>query len=424
MYLCIIKLITDLLVCSVRLVVVLVSVVPKRMVTIFGRRVSLWALLYAGILILLILSLALPWISLVLSLKPTATVGCAEGYVRVNIFLWGIERVESAITGTDSTGRKALLESSVESYRHYQILPFLGLVLVIMFCFAIMLLSELEILGISERILRLVDLLAVILMMLTAVVFVYYQDVLYSAYNGRVFADRVALFRKYMEIREDYSHTAACFYMRWGIGFLIFLAAFFLYVIIFVDKHVFKGKYDLSNYWRVRAHMALLMLLSSFFPIAEAIDGPTFYRWSLLFTITYRGSSPTISIASLSFIALEIFIILDLIVVILAMAVLPSKHVMKATPFISLALPEEEIIRRHRMLPIVMRYKNLVDYTMSLMMFVCFYIIYVVFVKNLGALAVEITYKLSTGILWTTTTAWLMFILIVFQAFLVFKPVR
>jgi len=308
-------------------------------------------------------------------------------------------------------------------------------VLVILAIYVIIFLIELEKIRFVPSIMGepsfLIETVAVVLMLVVAVLFTYVHNIMtvvIQSDGGRL--ENVLVSYKYtffsdgQALESQHAHTSDKWSMIWGPGYILFTLATIFAFLLYLDRYLLRGALDLSNYWRFRGHIAILTYLLLAFPISEAIISDSFHTWSPLIHITYFGQGFYIEKTVNGFMIMTIFVTLQFVVFLLGVMVLPSRHVMKAQPFITLALPDEEILRRHKMLPVVTRWKKIVDWLLSILAFLALAFFYIGLLRELGSLAIFIYYKGRIGLFWTTPTAYILTLAMMIQSAIILKPTK
>ena len=271
-----------------------------------------------------------------------------------------------------------------------------------------------------------IETLAVVLLMVTAIIFVYLHNIITTGISevGNLGALKADIFQDGRQLRDIYTHTSVSWSLSWGPGYIIFVLSTLYALAIYIDRHLFSTILNLSTYWRLRGHFVILSYYLMGFPIAEAVVGQYYYTWTPLLTIIYTREGVGVEWANPSFTIMFIIIAIMAIVYILGVTVFPLKYVIKAEPFITLALPDEEILRRHRILPITLQWKRNIDILLSILSFLAIAIFYVGLVRGLGRLLIIIYVIEKTGILWTTPTALILTVCIIAQVVLILKPTK
>ena len=408
------------------------SVVPKTMVTLFGKRIPALVLLYVGILVGIVVSIVFPWIFISVVFVPELAELSAEGSMSITAYVWGTVIVAWSYVVHELGGASKPPESGVLHLYANSFIAFFSILLIALAIYAILILVELE--KIKTRFLSSVrsrfvmETVAVSLMMILSILFAHLHNaILLSPENVRIVAEKMSLYESGKGVANIYAHTRTSWCFSWGTGFIVFLVTTIFAMIIYFDRYFLKGTLNLSMYWRVRGHMLLVAYYLLALPLVEAIvsRGVNMYHtWTGLFYVVYLEEGVYLSFASSSFVIMFIIMALMIVLFLLGTMVFPSRYVMKAEPFITLALSDEEIIRRHKILPIAIQWRKSIDLLISILSFFALAFFYVGIVRELGYLSVIIYYIEHMGMLWTTPAAYILTCCVILQALLILKPTK
>ena len=416
--------------------------VPRRMVTIWKWRVPITGLFYLFMIVLVGISLVLPWSRTSAVFQQTHPVYSSKGHITIDIFLWGAEIISVYLYGIDIDGNPTEFRTVFATAVPWYITIFLLMGCTVLGLYIYLLLGELGIINIEEKRKVLLEVVSLFLMLGTLVGFEFGIENMSSAFSSyTVGVDRYAIFGFIQDIRKFYYYTAVSFSLGWAPGYAVFFAAFFVALVAFLDRRIAREKLDLSWYWRLRFHLSALALLALFFPIADHIEyrglaGGGFYKWGLLFGAirygiggaslvnTYFTEKGILALPSIEAIMLSILLATIMVIVIMTVRFLPSRHLTKATPFITLALPEDEIMRRHKMLPIVSRWLRVMDWLIALVSIVAIYVAFRLYVWQLGVVDVTVVVREKIGVFWTTIVSYIAIISLVIQFLMTLIPIR
>lgn len=408
------------------------SVVPKAMITLFGKRIPVLVLFYVGIIIGIVISMVLPWVLVSVVFVPELAELSVEGSMSIIGYIWGgfvitwnyVVHELGGVSGAPETGTIYMFTNLF--------VGFFSILLVILAVYVVLILVELDKIKIgflkSEGGRFIIETLVVSLMMILSILFAHLHNVaLLVPENVGVVAEKMNLYESGKDIANIYAHTRASWCLGWGLGFIIFVLTTIFAMILYFDKYLFKGALNLSVYWRVRGHLLIIAYYLLAFPLVEAIISGgtnTYYVWTGIFYTVYLEDGIYFSFVSPSFVIMLIIMTLIIVLFILGVTVFPSRYVMKAEPFITLALPDEEIVRRHKILPIAMQWRKSIDLLMSILSFFVIAFLYIGMVRELGHLSVIIYYIEHVGMLWTTPAAYIVTCSIIAQALLILKPTK
>lgn len=429
---------------------------PKKYITIYRWRVPVVTLGRAIFILLLIVAVLLPWTQAraILGetpLKQSAAMGSIDYYIYPLGFLVNITNIVTY----DFAGNPT-------EHFHYDVsfsptIMAFGLLVVILIVLNLLLLlyesdfraSFVKALQskISVQLYFVLETIIAILAM--ALVFVYSYAINILSVDGlSIYQIKIDFLESVYHFKSTYYHTKdPVFIYQWGAGFILFFLVASALFVYWLDKYYFVEKLDLSISWRLRGHMIILSIIYMLLPNTEAIIGSTYHVWSLVFHEVITEESIVIEANPAIMIWALILLIAEGAIFILGAKYLPSRYLMKATPFITLALPDDELTRRHKMLPTVTRWYRLIDWGISLIAFVILGLFYVIFVRGFGTLALDIlkeggavVYRKGAqwslvwsytiyegginGVLWTVTPAHLLVLFVVIQALMILRPTR
>lgn len=408
---------------------------PKRMIKIFRWRVSLMAIYRALIMLMLLISLLLPWAQMKVSFIRTSTINAVEGYIQLQVYPIGMVRNESVLDKYDLAGNK-VSEYLLDEY--FSISIIYGLCVIILILLNLLfLISEFRPIQFVLGNYRRIELISTLLGLALLVVSIYTINIV-PVDKTNVGALKASLWKGAKDLINIYRNTKDVYNIDWGLGLVLFFVCVLSNLIVWFDRYILLEKYNLSSWWRLRGHLALLGAVFAILPMAESIVPPgvfgsfktRYYVWSSLFltSITLGGTSPkTLILPSIG----ALFMVLILAVwsltsFIISAKSLPARYLMSATPFISLTLPDEELARRHKMLPVVSEWHRVIGLKLSVLAFVMVALIYMFLVHGFGFGQGSIVIKIEGegGIFRTTFSAGLLLIVILVQFFLMFKPTR
>jgi len=428
------------------------SIAPRRMVRIWKWRIPAMGLFYLFLVALIGLSLVLPWTHITAVFNPTHPTGSCEGYIIYDAYIWGSERLSVNLYGVDAEGRPSLDSNLVlSSMTLGELIYFVGCVAVLLLYLAAFL-TEMNIIRLERKYEMIFEAIATSLMLIILISFGLGSETLlvglpsqinigpYTLTASTIGGLRSAIYGLSKAIMGDYPRTDVNFSLYWGPGYFIFFIAFIIAFLSLVDRKIVKEKLDLSWYWRLRLHLAILALLAMFFPVAEHVEyragaaSGAFFKWLLLGAIKYTDSGITIisryateasviNYPSLESLIFAVSLILTLVIIFLTVAILPSKHLTKETPFITLTLPEDEIIRRHKMLPKITMWLKLMDWLVMIISIVAIYFGFRFYVWQLGLISIYLA-KGGIGFLWTTAISYIVVTAIVIQFLITLVPVK
>jgi len=428
--------------------------VPKKTIVIFGKRIPVSSIPYLIVFILVVVSIFLPWISYTVTFpEPSIQLLAAEGKIEVKGYLTGEVEMSYDYTIYGAKGEVSVNKGVIHGYAP-GLLMFLALVVATAAIYLYLFLLETEKFTIGPRFLRenraLLDTLAVTLIMVTAVLFVHVHNILVvSLIESGMIADlRSSILVEGMGLSERFYHTTTSWNLTWGLGYTIFFIASILAYVNYIDKYLLKGSLNLSSYWRVRGHLIFLSFLMFAYPLAETGLVRSFkaitevgevelikgvHAFTGLFHISYQYTEVATSewqnrvlveMAPGVFIALFVLIVLSLVIFMAGVTIWPSRYVMKAEPFITLALPDEEILKRHKALPIALMWRRALDWVLSLIALLMLVIIFLALVKFLGHVAIVAEHREHSGTLWTTLPATILVVCVMTQLVLALKPTK
>ena len=87
-------------------------------------------------------------------------------------------------------------------------------------------------------------------------------------------------------------------------------------------------------------------------------------------------------------------------------------------------LPDEEILRRHKALPVTLVWKKALDWALSLIAALVLVLLFIGLVKIFGQVIIIAFYREYSGSLWTTPPAYVLTVCIIIQFLLVLKPTK
>ncbi|MCR8432791.1 MAG: hypothetical protein NDP24_00885 [Crenarchaeota archaeon] len=414
------------------------AVKPKRMVKILGREISLLAIYRIAIVLMLSASLVLPWTQMTVSFVPPSLKSNAiEGYLQFRVYPIGIIHNETHVDLYDITGlnKNPVYLLDVLFAGFITIFGLFAIALVIINI--LLLLVEFKPIKHVLAMYRRMELFNTLLGLALLVAYVYANNLL-PVGETNVCAFKVDLWRQAKSLMSTYKCASYNYNIDWGVGLILLFICVISNLIMWVDKYVFVEKYNLSNWWRFRGHMTLLSLICAALPIAESIVPSGFlgvfkmryYIWSPLSVIVVNVSDIPHIVSMLPPMGILLMILIlaawSYVVFTLGAKSLPSKYLMLATPFISLTLPDDELARRHKMLPIVTEWHRLMGLKLSILAFIIIALMYLFLVHGFGfaveSIAIEI--EEAGGIFSTTFSAKLLAILIIAQALSLFRPTR
>jgi len=428
------------------------SIAPRRMVRIWKWRVPAMSLFYIFIVVLIGLSLVLPWTHISAVFNPTHPTGSCEGYISYDAYIWGSERLSVDLYGVDAEGTPSLdFDLILSAMTFGELIYLIGCVVALLLYLAAFL-TEMNIIRLARKYETIFEIVAVSLMLIILIGFGLGSEMLliglpsqinigpYTLTASTIGGLKSALYGLFRTILGDYPRTGANFSSYWGGGYFIFFIAFIIALLSLVDRKIAKEKLDLSRYWRLRLHLGILALLTVFFPIAEHVEyragaaSGVFFKWLLFGAFRYTDSGITtvstyateasvINFPSLESLIFAVSLILMLIVIFLTVGVLPSKHLTKENPFITLALPEDEIMRRHKMLPKITMWLKLMDWLVMIISIVAIYFGFRLYVWQLGVVSVYLA-KGGIGLLWTTAVSYIAVTAIVIQMLVTLVPIK
>jgi len=404
--------------------------VPKKMVTIFGRRVPASALVYLFIIILLSTSLLLPWVYLRIDFpEPTIKLLAVDGTITLIGYVFGVVKMVEDYTVYEAGGEVKVVDAVLYGFSKAMLVFFVLMILAIAIYVYIFFL-ELGKFEIGPSFLRKMrfelETIAVVVLTFVCLVFVYYHNTLAVDLLGMTYfsSEKTDFLANGLNFVQQYSHTSIAIHLTWAPGYILMYLTTILALVVYIDRYYLSGVLNLSNYWRLRGHLLFIMFFALGFPLAEASLSGSFNVWTSLFSITYYGNVVIVSPASMSFLVAFITIVLMFLVFIFGTTLWPSKHVVKAEPFITLALPDEEILRRHKALPVALAWKRMFDWVLSIMAFFAIAFLYVGIVKELGSFYIVVWYREHMGLLWTTPSAYIVVICLLIQALIALKPTK
>jgi|GEM_PF-6137808 len=418
---------------------------PKRMITILRWRVSVSAIYRIIITILLILSLLFPWTQMVIRFKPSVLKkNTLEGSLQLQVYPTGTVLNTTDVIEYDIFGEAEKIFSQ-NIYFAWTIAVFGALVALLVALNIILLFPELE--SLPSPIKRLVDrfyprkykqleLLSALLCLIIAIVYAYISNFLVIG-ETNIGAAKANLLREANTLIGGRAISFS-YSLGWGLGLVLFLIAAVGNLAWWIDRYIFRDKFDLSVFWRIRGHMVLIVLICTILPIAEGVvpmgvlgnSKRSYYVWSTLLIVAINASDvpPKISIMmpSALLMAMLVFAIWSAITFLMSAKSLLSRHLMKATPFISLTLPDDELARRHKILPLVSEWYRTISLKLSILAFLMIAMVYLFLVHGLGFAegSIFIKIKEAGGIFSTSFSARLLMFVLVFQALLMFKPTR
>ncbi len=433
----------------------IMSVVPKRMVTIFGKRVPLNTVIYFMVAFLMIVSLLLPWISYTIIFPPaTVKILAVEGEIRARGYLTGTVEVVSDYTIYDANGEASIVHNTIVGYAPGMIV-FLVLLIIIISLYLYLGLLEMGKIRIGPRIIReepfLIETIALILSLVVCLVFVHFRNILgLRLFQNRILSDlEDSMLASGIDISQRYYHASVDWSMQWGPGYMMF---FFITIFLFVwyiDKYLFGKVLNLSSYWKARGHLVFISLLMLAFPLVESSFISGFrtatltgelaflrgvHEFTALFHISYYvgyeaqitgwWNRTMVEFSPGVFLLVSGLVVLLFIVFILGVTIWPSRHVVKAEPSITLALPDEEILKRHKALPTALVWKKALDWSLSLIAMLVLVILFIGLVKVFGHVIIVALYREYSGSLWTTPAAYVLVSCILVQFLLVLKPTK
>ncbi|MEM4534400.1 MAG: hypothetical protein QXJ52_06530, partial [Candidatus Korarchaeota archaeon] len=340
------------------------AVKPKRMVKILGREISLLAIYRIAIVLMLSASLVLPWTQMTVSFVPPSLKSNAiEGYLQFRVYPIGIIHNETHVDLYDITGlnKNPVYLLDVLFAGFITIFGLFAIALVIINI--LLLLVEFKPIKHVLAMYRRMELFNTLLGLALLVAYVYANNLL-PVGETNVCAFKVDLWRQATSLMTKYRYASYNYNIDWGVGLILLFICVISNLIMWVDKYIFVEKYNLSNWWRFRGHVALLSLMCAALPIAESIVPSNFqfkippdflvvfkrgyYIWSPLSVIVVNPH--IVSMLPPMGILLMILILAawSYVVFTLSAKSLPSKYLMSATPFISLTLPDDELARRHK----------------------------------------------------------------------------
>jgi len=418
------------------------------MVTILRWRVPAMFLVYTFIVALLVVSIILPWVHSSVTLSKLVDILSAEGSLSFTIYLWGHYDLSGSITAYTGEGTAVSIPFPSIAGTVSAMYLVLACVIVVLVINLLLALTELGKFSFLERItggLRFIlETASIFISLLVSIYFAFFHNTFRVA-DSNVGALKSYLLTVALDVSSTFTHTSISYSFSWGPGYLMFFLSTIIMLLIYIDRYVFTEMLELSSMWKFRGHLCLFALFMSAFPITEAVIGESFHMWSglhhiVVFEYGYIAeSNPSV------FIKMVVLIYLDVIIFMLGTTILPSRHIMKSTPFITLTLPDEEILRRHKMLPKVTRWKRIVDLSISIIAFLSLAYLYIGLIRGLGGLTLAITkyggeipesiiqeapwitawsIPASAGVSWTTPPAYILTIVLLIQALIVLKPTR
>lgn len=414
---------------------------PKRTIKIFVWKISVSAIYRTIIILLLFVSLVLPWTQMTVSfIPPELKSNAIEGYLQLRVYSIGIIHDETSLKIYDPAGKNATLIYSLSTLSGELFAIFGIFVVVLIILNTLLLISEFKPMQLILRKYKLIELISVVLGLSLIVAYVYVANVL-PVGDGNVGVLKINLWNEANDLMAEHRVLRYSFYVGWGFGLVLFFICATCNLIVWVDRHIFIERYNLSNWWRFRGHMILISTLCAILPIAESITPPLksigleggYYVWSSLFIVAMIIDMEGIRLVQTSLlpplgvlIAILILAIWTFLSFIISARSLPARYLMSATPYISLTLPDDELARRHKMLPVVSEWYRVVSLKLSLLAFVIAVLIYMFLVHGLGfgqgSIAIEI--EGGKGLFRTTLSAWVLVILVLLQALLVFRPTK
>ncbi len=424
------------------------SAVPKRMVTIYKWRVPAMFLVYMFIVILLVISAILPWVHCSVTLTKLVDILSAEGSICLNVYLWGHYELSGSITAYTKEGVEVSIPFHNASGVISAMYPVFASVIILIVLNLILALSELGkfkfLERITDRIRFIIETACWVIALMTSLYFAYFHNT-FGIMDSNIGSTKASLYSNAYQVTVEYTHTDIGYSFSWGPGYVIFFICTVLITLMYIDKYIFTDMLELSSMWRFRGHLNVFALFMLAYPFAEAVVGDSYHMWSSLYHLVVFDYGCIAELNPSVFIKMVVLIYINMILFTLGTTILPSRHVMKSTPFITLALPDEEILRRHKMLPSVTRWKRVIDFSISIIAFIALVLWYLGLVRGLGGVSISISQyggvvpeailtespwiakwsiPPAVGELWSTPPAYILTITIMIQALIILKPTR
>jgi len=425
------------------------------MVVIFGKRIPLSALLYLFIVGLLVISMLLPWVYFEVSFPPPRVkLLAAEGRIRVVGYITGYVYILHEYIAYGAGGEITGVSEIARGIVYWMIVYFI-LVMVATALYFYIFLLETEKVKIGPEFLQrhrfLLETVALGILLAVAVSFIHVHNVLAMELitGGLIVDEKGAVLSSGYSISQRFSYTTTEWRLSWAPGFVLFFIVTIIAYIYYVDKYFLKGILNLAPYWRVRGLLTMISVIMLAFPLAECAQvggckvatpiGETelrrgYHTFTSLFHIAYyttgAGGSTSweskviVSLSNMVFVVLTILIIFMFVIFLLGAVAWPCRYVIKAEPFITLALPDEEILRRHKALPSILAWKKALDIALSVIAGLTLVLLFIGFVKFLGQIYITVAFMEHLGILWTTPAAYILALCLFAQTLLILKPTK